>query len=134
MVRHESLFRIYRPSSPHTRGDGPQRRRSTSIRSQFSPHAWGWSDLRRECPELSAVLPTRVGMVRGSGESDARVLGSPHTRGDGPNVRDDLFQLYSFSPHAWGWSGLRRKGRGLDSVLPTRVGMEIGRASCRERV
>ena len=49
---------------PHTRGDGPASQGNTSALSRFSPHAWGWSELKlKEIYELR-VFPTRVGMVR----------------------------------------------------------------------
>ncbi len=31
---------------------------------------------------------------------------SPHTRGDGPLMREMIEEAAKFSPHAWGWSAL----------------------------
>ena len=49
---------------PHMRGDGPFAVHAYSMRQEFSPHAWGWSDNRRKMRETAAVFPTCVGMVR----------------------------------------------------------------------
>ena len=92
----------------------------------MSPHAWGWSDLRRGRPKGREVVPTRVGMVRlychsrsaparcsphAWGWSDRRPACEssccrfPHTRGDGPRAARATPFASLFSPHAWGWSG-----------------------------
>ena len=96
-------FQPQRVSFPHTRGDGPQ---TLSIRlrlGSFSPHAWGWSVGAPELGCTIIVFPTRVGMVRFSGQfrfGDSRF---PHTRGDGP--LSDAVKVIE------------------DEVFPTRVGM-----------
>ncbi len=103
MVRTKPRAILSSRCSPHTRGDGPQRRA-----------------IRRG---RSSVLPTRVGMVRNMSRSSILRMGSPHTRGDGPTEGVPVVALSQFSPHAWGWSV--RMGVEVDEwrVLPTRVGM-----------
>ncbi len=73
-------------SSPHTRGDGPFRRRAHYRGRLFSPHAWGWSGAPNPLLQLTRVLPTRVGMVRRSARSACSRPSSPHTRGEGPQT------------------------------------------------
>src|ERR1019366_395764 len=69
------------------------------------------------------VLPTRVGMVRSSSLLPPTGLGSPHTRGDGPDVQASNSTVIAFSPPAWGWSESTTYKSLLILVLPTRVGM-----------
>src|SRR5260221_636173 len=90
---------------------------------RFSPHAWGWSEIFKEERRLSLVLPTRVGMVRRSVGAGAATGGSPHTRGDGPQLDVCHSLLMTFSPHAWGWSEFQHRPSIFLDVLPTRVGM-----------
>ena len=49
--------------------------------------------------------------------------GSPHVRGDGPNVTKARRFAFQFSPRAWGWSGYGKKRITPMIVLPTCVGM-----------
>ena len=80
--RHElSMHR-----SPHVRGDGPTPCGNFSLRSEFSPRAWGWSVLSLNEPPIRAVLPTCVGMVRADWPNEVERARSPHVRGDGPRV------------------------------------------------
>ncbi len=72
--------------SPHPRGDGPQTRSEIKALRQFSPPAWGWSDVVDKLAEIRAVLPTRVGMVRCPFKIAEFFMGSPHPRGDGPTT------------------------------------------------
>ena len=70
-----------------------------------------------------AVLPTRVGMVRGICFFFSLINRSPHARGDGPPTAPNVLAVALFSPRAWGWSGPSRKHHRPALVLPTRVGM-----------
>ena len=51
-------------SIPHTRGDGPRSGNNKIVMHQYSPHAWGWTDLRGGAASFGDVFPTRVGMDR----------------------------------------------------------------------
>ncbi len=51
------------------------------------------------------------------------IMGSPHTRGDGPSRCIVSIFCPQFSPHAWGWSARRPFIHPVGRVLPTRVGM-----------
>ncbi len=128
---------------PHTRGDGPQQCGERDRQQRFSPHAWGWSgpawgfsnrfnvfptrvgmvrrpaDRRRQ----KVVFPTRVGMVRQRRRRCAGAASFPHTRGDGPDIRQLSEVPVRFSPHAWGWSVGGGEIRRRHFVFPTRVGM-----------
>ena len=64
MVRDARLGKGDTVSFPHSRGDGPASRFPQSVRTSFSPLAWGWSEGPGECRDSSGVFPTRVGMVR----------------------------------------------------------------------
>ncbi len=66
MVRTPAWCRHNRRRSPHTRGDGPATLPAAPFRVAFSPHAWGWSVRALHPCGWHAVLPTRVGMVRGN--------------------------------------------------------------------
>src|SRR5271165_5281569 len=107
MVRRDKWATSAAARSPHTRGDGPYQPRGCRPRTQFSPHAWGWSELTIVVELPACVLPTRVGMVRRFGIALRYTHRSPHTRGDGPIAQIGGYFIYSFSPHAWGWSGQR---------------------------
>ena len=98
-----------------------------AARKAFSPPAWGWSFTARFYDPNEDVLPTRVGMVRSRWSSRLISCGSPHPRGDGPWHYSKGLQRRTFSPPAWGWSGIRFDLPTQDAVLPTRVGMVLNR-------
>ncbi len=62
-------------------------------------------------------------MVRCFPPLECCLIGSPHTRGDGPSGCNFRHKVLSFSPHAWGWSGSTPLHQQTTHVLPTRVGM-----------
>src|SRR5215469_4378689 len=93
--------------SPHTSGDGPSVGVIPAVPPPFTPRAWGWSDLHDlvivelvrsphmcgdgpmdwpQAQEMADVLPTCVGMVQRSDTGS--------------------YLRWTFSPRAWGWSGL----------------------------
>ena len=109
--------------APHPRGDGPQGQGRGRTGAGCSPPAWGWSDAAAAAAAAMAVLPTRVGMVRSQGTQSKGLGRAPHPRGDGPQFRKVGLQCGRCSPPAWGWSGLRPLAIGINTVLPTRVGM-----------
>ncbi len=123
MVRASAQAMRIGGSSPHSRGDGPSQYSIVQPVGTFSPLAWGWSDESVHVLNEAPVLPTRVGMVRGHNVDCASTPGSPHSRGDGPSLRVRHRASPAFSPLAWGWSEIRRTGRRVSGVLPTRVGM-----------
>src|SRR5271165_2551655 len=123
MVRWNRPAPILPRCSPHTRGDGPGITVWKNELMVFSPHAWGWSGHIGKHQNGILVLPTRVGMVRRFGIALRYTHRSPHTRGDGPIAQIGAYFIYSFSPHAWGWSGQRYQRSYRSGVLPTRVGM-----------
>ncbi|MDB6076090.1 MAG: hypothetical protein JWO89_3730 [Verrucomicrobiaceae bacterium] len=109
--------------SPHSRGDGPPWQRDKDLASQFSPLAWGWSPVDGRCIQHPMVLPTRVGMVRFKPVHEKDTIGSPHSRGDGPEGHHCAILRFQFSPLAWGWSDYLAPACSDETVLPTRVGM-----------
>ncbi len=123
MVRDcRRLDRLQR-SSPHPRGDGPDKKMKTQMTLWFSPPAWGWSGTDSTHRSPQGVLPTRVGMVRPAPLSSVHQAGSPHPRGDGPLDRSTATAADKFSPPAWGWSAFDFRTFPPSQVLPTRVGM-----------
>mgnify|MGYP003345526031 CR=1 FL=1 len=62
-------------------------------------------------------------MVRPHDPDQRAEVGSPHPRGDGPNVGHKQGHKIWFSPPAWGWSAPRGVRHRTRQVLPTRVGM-----------
>ncbi len=123
MVRFCACVQRNTECSPHTRGDGPAANLIASCPAKFSPHTWGWSAYGDNVPPLKNVLPTHVGMVRGSQRQTWNASGSPHTRGDGPDYGHETPVPDEFSPHTWGWSGDAAGIVKSFSVLPTHVGM-----------
>ncbi len=113
--------------SPHPRGDGPAEGTMPFRIVLFSPPAWGWSAMRAGLTTRTAVLPTRVGMVRLGVRRHRRDCGSPHPRGDGPTPSRPARCRFRFSPPAWGWSARSQQREIRRRVLPTRVGMVRGR-------
>ena len=109
--------------SPHVRGDGPCNAGCFPSSTAFSPRAWGWSVGPSPHPSPSAVLPTCVGMVRPRPSSPGPASGSPHVRGDGPQVLPQELTPPAFSPRAWGWSVVCHAMAPKKEVLPTCVGM-----------
>src|SRR5260221_14792265 len=101
------------------------------LTKSFSPHTWGWSGFRSRVLRLPSVLPTHVGMVRVHRLVCGHSVGSPHTRGDGPQTSFRQRAAVVFSPHTWGWSDFPAVISSRKVVLPTHVGMVriIGRAS-----
>ena len=53
-------------TSPHARGDVPQRPSRPGLPGDFSPRPWGCSDEQKPKSEDSKLLPTPVGMFRSS--------------------------------------------------------------------
>ena len=84
MVREQQVKEFEIDGSPHPRGDGPVPLFSGTIKSRFSPPAWGWSVRQESLPQQQLVLPTRVGMVRFPALIALAPRRSPHPRGDGP--------------------------------------------------
>ena len=90
---------------------------------EFSPPAWGWSELSNRLAALVKVFPTRVGMVRHWQLPLDRPSRFPHPRGDGPRIVRAEIALTTFSPPAWGWSAYMSLHDRYEEVFPTRVGM-----------
>ncbi len=123
MVRNRSSLGTCLRGSPHVRGDGPLIREHLATLGEFSPRAWGWSELLLLLGFPISVLPTCVGMVRNFLHDRRSQTRSPHVRGDGPKRCYRHVPIRRFSPRAWGWSALRFAARRLRQVLPTCVGM-----------
>ncbi len=89
----------------------------------FSPRVWGCSDVVLVDDERLHILPTRVGMFRGSRPVGWSSVYSPHACGDVPF--DEMFpdRMVAFSPRVWGCSATPSHCATNASILPTRVGM-----------
>src|SRR2546422_664404 len=57
MVRLGPCPQQPRPSSPHSRGDGPSFAADYGVHRSFSPLAWGWSGARVRLSTQTPVLP-----------------------------------------------------------------------------
>ena len=93
---------------PHPRGDGPTAVSGYGRRTEYSPPAWGWSVHATRMHVGWIVFPTRVGMVRGPCDERKNHYRIPHPRGDGPGDGSITVTKGTYSPPAWGWSGLGR--------------------------
>ena len=109
--------------APHSRGDGPVYCWDWVRSMGCSPLAWGWSDVVSGRHFGGLVLPTRVGMVRGSHPKSLSAFCAPHSRGDGPSSSGPHPRPLACSPLAWGWSAVGCDTAAYGQVLPTRVGM-----------
>ncbi len=89
MVRRDAIGPHGTHCSPHSRGDGPESIRRPAASRPFSPLAWGWSVISGPVTFYSVVLPTRVGMVRQFPPLHWLCSRSPHSRGDGPDIRSE---------------------------------------------
>ena len=133
MVRRADSRGRSRDRSPHVRGDGPTTRSEGDEMNAFSPRAWGWSGFTLKGVVRCSVLPTCVGMVRSLLAKHGAHGCSPHVRGDGPKPWIGLDPTATFSPRAWGWSGLLASDNRDDFVLPTCVGMVRGVLNSSEK-
>ena len=104
MVRTKNRDSILNCCFPHMRGDGPLKNSKMGFRTEFSPHAWGWSGTAEITPPFGVVFPTCVGMVRIRYGRTRHYYSFPHMRGDGPRLYHIAGINTTFSPHAWGWS------------------------------
>ena len=91
-------------SFPHTSGDDPSTISWWCFWSPFSPHKWGWSQVRCYENWLDRVFPTQVGMILYVSIEFADISCFPHTSGDDPYSSSNPCHTLSFSPHKWGWS------------------------------
>ena len=126
MVRESRGFGRGRRCFPHSRGDGPIPWSVVVSSPEFSPLAWGWSDVFHGSGVKASVFPTRVGMVRIFWPTGSSGFRFPHSRGDGPLYTYHLQSGMRFSPLAWGWSDLTDVLENNGEVFPTRVGMVRG--------
>ena len=109
---------------PHTRGGGPDCHPEYQRREKFSPHAWGWTWMSSVRTSCSVVFPTRVGVDRMSEPISQRKPRFPHTRGGGPRVARWNGTTWKFSPHARGWTENLSDLHRVETVFPTRVGVD----------
>ena len=120
---------------PHMRGDGPDAAAAAAMLTEFSPHAWGWSDKEEIHMSKTEVFPTCVGMVRRSSWASWASRRFPHMRGDGPAKPYRDLAREKFSPHSWGWSEAIAGDVLGRFVFPTCVGMVrvrvMRRAMCK---
>ena len=123
MVRLHAQFALIGKRFPHMRGDGPACEPIDCRLRQFSPHAWGWSELFAVITAGTPVFPTCVGMVRRKRCFVYQTSSFPHMRGDGPRLPISVYSALGFSPHAWGWSAIPLLGLSNMRVFPTCVGM-----------
>ncbi len=116
-------------TSPHPRGDVYLLGIGQFYHADFSPPAWGCSVKKQTAKALTCLLPTRVGMFRLIMSYGRGVKASPHPRGDVPSSRSTSKRPRSFSPPAWGCSGVEELKGETIFLLPTRVGMFRQRAA-----
>ena len=112
-----------RDPSPHARGDVPCHTGTRPWNCNFSPRPWGCSVPRAGSGGDGALLPTPVGMFRGSRRRSWRPRLSPHARGDVPAAPAVSEEEAVFSPRPWGCSGRLRRRPARRALLPTPVGM-----------
>ena len=123
------MYRTYLPASfaftrfPHMRGDVPRTRKAIEYVEEFSPHAWGCTDLRQDAQVVVFVFPTCVGMYRKYTVKTDPYGCFPHMRGDVPRIARRYPGGTLFSPHAWGCTAPIRQQQEEAQVFPTCVGM-----------
>ena len=124
MCFRESWSRVAaRVEAARKGGHGKITPRETAGQFLCSPRTWGWSAAAPVHHWTGALLPTHVGMVRGSCASAAWTNTAPHARGDGPPDAKSLPTVVSCSPRTWGWSARPGPPATPRRLLPTHVGM-----------
>ena len=106
---------------PHARGWTDDARHPTR---QFPPHARGWTLPPLDDQRDPAVSPSRAGMDPWPRAAVDCRHGFPRTRGDGPGAIKLKGISSSFPPHARGWTRTPRPGMGQAGVSPARAGMD----------
>ena len=99
-------WREMRSRFPRTRGDGPDPLLIIRDKTEFPPHARGWTPI--VAPPVSSRTSHRF----------------PRTRGDGPHPAATGTGTTAFPPHARGWTRHRRGHGHRDRVSPARAGMD----------
>ena len=126
---------------PRTRGDGPGLTKAAHNHLRDSPHARGWTQraaadaaIRRGFPARAGMelladgFPARAGMDRRLAAGPAARRRIPRTRGDGP-ARPHPSQSFTLdSPHARGWTRVRRDDHVRARGFPARAGMDPRRS------
>src|SRR5690606_3043315 len=88
-----------------------------------SPRAWGCTDGRRHWRFRQRVVPTRVGVYRGTYSIAGPTRSRPHARGGVPRSPYPSESTTKSSPRAWGCT-VTAPWRDRDRmVVPTRVGV-----------
>ena len=104
MFRPGPISRAATGSSPHARGDVPERPLWEPKIGDFSPRPWGCSGLDDIVKAMPGLLPTPVGMFRRPSRRGCRRRTSPHARGDVPEIPTGDRRGHGFSPRPWGCS------------------------------
>ena len=111
MFRLDCKRRFIQQRFPHARGDVPLWPHGYRCFLLFSPRAWGCSGIHAPRSGVVKVFPTRVGMFRLGPCCLETSPGFPHARGDVPPASGEQMKDFSFSPRAWGCSGMDRGRR-----------------------
>ena len=105
---------------PRTRGDGPRQRREAVPPVWAPPHPRGWTRTRHRSSPLRGGSPAPAGMDPESLSPNGIGSGLPRTRGDGPDIADNIGDERSAPPHPRGWTRCRlaEGRRGCGSPAP----------------
>ena len=109
---------------PRTRGDGPRTTAALAGGATDSPHARGWTQPPSRRTRSPTGFPARAGMDPDFFVVCCRSSGIPRTRGDGPPTDSSRRRSGADSPHARGWTRLRRRARSSGTGFPARAGMD----------
>ena len=109
---------------PRTRGDGPSASDRGYRLAPDSPHARGWTTIRRAPRCATRGFPARAGMDPKGSQVRAQRRGIPRTRGDGPACVADDEGPGTDSPHARGWTPVSGGRVRVRLGFPARAGMD----------
>ena len=110
---------------PRTRGDGPIQEQPFSHKTEFPPHARGWTRHPLRLRRGAVVSPARAGMDPSVISTVSPSDGFPRTRGDGPALYLAVRAQDRFSPHTRGWTPEHPAIVRDAMVSPARVGMDL---------
>ena len=123
MVRRRTPSQPSNAPLPRTRGDGPWVVAGARDSAGFAPHTRGWSHAEGRASNALPLCPAHAGMVPVKRSRNFGTTALPRTRGDGPELYQQLPAGMIFAPHARGWSQESKGLHPCGDLCPAHAGM-----------
>ena len=68
-----------------------------------------------------------MGVIPLNSRPSSLSISTTHTRGGDPDCAVDSLKIYKYYPHTWGWSYANLRNTTVQKVLPTHVGVILGK-------